>query len=290
MALLTINGIPCEIYVGEDGQAGGVQESWPEEGPKAVVEYTCDWSSRYALMQGLRGGVYGGVAVFPHAYPPSPNLYCKSIGQVRGIKPRPASGFLTYEKAVVPAEYGIPTWNLQASDPAGSHSDPSGKELCRTRFRTSVEVMRPPSGAFYWESGPDATKKIPDSASGLIRVKVEINIQRMWLPRVPLSDMIVYSGTVNQTPVQVGDYTFPKGTLMYMTANAGQTEDSLDGMTFEGEHVLVGCGPTIDGTGTPKYPEWNQIMARDGTWNYVNTESDGSGDRPYRYTEFWDKI
>jgi len=295
----TIGGETCEIYWGPDGTSHGIRESWPAEGPRAVVHYACPWASRYRVMAALRGGWAAGVRVPPHAYPDSPNLYCLSIGEVEGIKARRGDGgWASYQRAIVPAEYGIPQWDTLASDPAAPLTDPSGKPFTRTRTRASAEVFQPPVGAYYWKAGPDSGKKLSDSTLGLIRPRTEIQVARLFSPYVPLDYARRCMGMVNSKPVRIADTTYEKGTLMLAAMNAGDASDdgngsgSVEGKTFEVEWTLIGNGYvfTGDGSATQFSPDWNQFMGKDGQWHYVTTKSDGTGDMPYIYTDFWNGL
>lgn len=299
MAGLTIGGVPCTIYWGEDGQSHGIRESWPSEGPRATVHYLCAWSKRYQLMAALRGGVAGFVRVIPHQYPTSPNLICLSIGEVEGLKGRrDSNNWATYESAIIPAEYGIPAWDTVASAPDEPQSDPSGKAFTKTKMRASAEVFQPPLGAYYWKDGPDVGKKLNDSQIGIIRPRVEIQMTRLFAPFVPLDFARAYLGMLNDKPVYIADTIFQRGTLMLAAFDAGDGSDdgsgagSLEGKTFELQYTFVGNGYVDDGSGTSTLiaPDWNQYLGSDGKWHFITTKSDGTGSTPYFYADYYEVI
>src|SRR3954452_3663320 len=84
----------------------GLDEAYPgPEGPTARVTFRCAWDDRFKLVADLIGGSVvvkpqGGLAAilrtFPFAYPPSPNLYCRSI---ESIKPFGKPKILPYPPA-----------------------------------------------------------------------------------------------------------------------------------------------------------------------------------------------
>lgn len=291
---ITINGVLAEVYFGEDGTQGGIQESWPEGQPaRVVVHYSCAWSDRFALMAGLRGGVSGGVVVSPHAYPHSPNLVCVGIGEIKVVKPRVVDGFAVYDYAVVPAEYSVPQFDMTAGTLGAAYADPSGKPFTNTDWAVTVEVFQPPTGSYYWEGGAHAGKPVPDSSLGIIRPRIEFTLRRSWLPYPPLAFFAAYSGSLNDDDVVISDHTFPRGTLLLPGGQGGMVRDgSTEGRTGELAYTLVGNGPVQDGSGSTFTPEWNHFLSPDGSWQYVNLlpSSPAATKRPYRYTDFWDHL
>lgn len=291
---ITINGVTAEVYLGEDGSQGGIQESWPEgQAARVVVHYGCAWSDRFALIAGLRGGVVGGVVVLPHAYPHSPNLVCVGIGEIKPTRPRMVNGFIEYEYAVVPAEYGVPQFDMSATSAGSNYADPSGKPFTNTDWTLTVEALQPPTGSYYWEGGAQAGEPVPDSSLGIVRPRFEFTIRRSWLTYPPLAFFAAYGGGVNAAPVRISDHTFPRGTLLLPGGQGGMGRDgSLEGRTGELSYTIVGNGPVQDGAGAAFTPEWNHFLSIDGSWQYVNLDgtSPTAAKRPYRYTDFWDHL
>ena len=142
---LNIGGVTCAIYV-----ADGITESFPaNSGATARVTFKCFWSDRYQLVRALRGYVNAFAASFayviPYQYPPSPNLVCTGIGEIRGIGPSTDStGWLQYRFALVPAEFSVPSY--QAFNYYDGAGDPSGQLFTTTTFKVSSEVFVRPAG------------------------------------------------------------------------------------------------------------------------------------------------
>jgi hypothetical protein len=288
---VNINGVQATVYTGADGNDGGLEESWPEGQPaRAVIHWKCPWEQRFALIQGLRGGWFGWVLYLPHPYPYSPNLTCVGIGQIKGIKPRTVDGMLAYAEAIVPAEYGVPKFDFTPASPASPGADPSGKAYTRTSWNVSTEPYRPPGGTLYFEGGSLVAAAIPEESISLLRPRIEFTLTRYWLQSAPLYEVLSYAGDVNDETVTIGNLTFPRGTLWFAGAGGGSEQtESLDGRTGELTYTLIGNGPVMGSTGRIQ-PEWNHFLAPDGVWRYANTEVDGSGERPYRYSNWWDLL
>jgi hypothetical protein len=281
-----------EVHTGRDGDAGGHVLSWPEEGGiQATIHWQCPWSQVYAALRYLRGGVYGLTTILPHQHPDLPELVCTSIGEVKGIQAkRRSDGFIEYAEAVIPATYTLPRFDPTGGNPGAEQADPSGKPLTRTRIRVSTEVFSPPKGAFYWESGPNANQAVPESAMGVFRPRMEFTLTRYWLTRVPVSFCMTYGGTVNSVAVQIGDYHFPRGTLLFVEPEVNEGLDSAEGYTYDATWNFVGNGPVSDGAGGVIVPEWNQFMDADGKWYYIDNNPSGAGSRPYRYADAWNNL
>jgi hypothetical protein len=300
---ITVNGVTATVYLGEDGGSGGIEESWPEGQPaKVVVYYKVPWASRYAFIAGLRGGVSAGTVLLPHAYPHSPNLSCVGIGSIRPIKPKLSStGLIDYQWAIVPAEYGVPQFDMTGSSTGdgaggsgGTGADPSGKAFTNTSWNITTEMFVPPVGSYYWEGGPsDGSLVAPSDATlGLFRTRIEFTVRRSWLPAPRLADAFLYAGTVNNKPVRIADFRFNRGTL-WLAGVAGGMErtESIDGRSGEMSYTLVGSGIVWDAAGAvATQVEWNQYMGAGGAFYYVNTAADGTGKRPYAYTNYWDYL
>jgi hypothetical protein len=108
----TINGVSCDELV------EGLSEGIHGEGPVAVKKYLCDWSSRYAVANGLLGlatnsGGENGSIVFgsgPARYPESPNLLAREVG-IEGVgQPTQGTSQIQFPKAVITVNYGVTPW------------------------------------------------------------------------------------------------------------------------------------------------------------------------------------
>lgn len=287
---ITIGGVACEFELGADGSARSLSESWGSDGPKIALRYKCDFSKRYTLAQALRGGVVAGTRTTPHACPYSPNLYCLALGEFEYIKPRvdAATGLLIYDQAIVPAEYGVPTWDAFGSAPGTPQSDPSGKAFTETTGKASVEVFQPPSGAYYWQSGPNSGKKVTDSTLGLFRPRTEFTVRRRFLPHVPLAAANLYLGSLNSITLYYGDMAYPPGTVLFATFDFEPNSDSIEGKTFDVTYTLVANGP-VSSAGTLITPTWNQFMDTNGQY-YAVADAATSGHPPYKVLDYWSNL
>ena len=271
-----------------------MSESWPAEGgPSAVVTFQCRWADRYALAKALKGGVSQAadgsiVYLSPFRYPPSPNLRCLEIGRIEGKKmvTDQETGWPLYELAVVPAVFSVPTWQPIGSDEGGGGeaeqvADPSGRPWVTTTVNCSAEVVVPPKGTYYFA---DETK-VPDGGVGIILPQCEVTFKRMWMPYLPLKAMMALIGAVNAAPMRVGDYTFPRGTLLFANGPSQQDVDVDGVVTTNCEYKFLGRGN--DSKGFPI--EWNMLLSKGGDWQYISTSPDGGttpGQTPFRYADF----
>ena len=260
-----------------------VSEAYPEEGgPTATVTFQCRWGDRYALAKALRGGVsvlHGAIAyAAPYRYPTSPNLRCLDIGGIVGKKEvtDQVTGWLLYELAVVTANFRVPTYGTDAGDT----SDPSGKPWTTTSINASAEVIVPPAGSYFFADGT----KVPDSGLGLLVPQCEVAMKRHWMPYLALAEVMGAIGGVNATPVEVGNYTFARGQLLFANGPSAQDVATDGNVATDLEYKFLGRGDDEDGNPI----DWNMLLSKGGTWQLVNTAKDGSGRYPFRYVELND--
>ena len=223
--------------------------------------------------------VVGGVITrnAPWPYPPSPNMYCREIGAIRGIKPITGSdGWVYYETCVIPATFLVPTWGFTADDPA-SQNDPSGQPWTTTVFNLSASEYQPPKGTFYWLGGTQAGKKVLNGIPGLLRPNVEISMTRHLMPWNPLEFAVAGIGTVNAAEFTIADKTFPPGYAFFAGVRSTESPDSFGSKTWEWEYTFLANTDH----------EWNQIIDDANTYQYLNTAADGSGSGPFKYYDWW---
>lgn len=281
---INVNGWPAAIF--EDGTGNGVTESVDADGPRANVLFKVDYATRYEFLKRLGGySEYTGGTVVRHnpfAYPPSPNMYCFGIGDIKGIKPRRQSlgGWLDYELAIVPAIFTVPKWSFDLqTDPNGNPNDPtdlSGQPWTTTDIRVNGEVFTPPGGTYYYIAGFGPKMPVEDSTVGIIKCHAEISIKRHWLPYIPIDEAMTYLGTVNKTAVSFGNRVFLKGTLLFAGFGATKTIDTIGNITNDVTYTVLA-----------KTEDWNEFTGRDGSQYLINSSDDGSGSYPYSYVDFW---
>ena len=125
------NYIPNVITVEFQELDGSPEETYTENGFRAVCHYKCEWDDRHTLCQELKGGVrtVGGdtIIVMPHPYPHSgapDGCVCRSAGIVRlkdcQIQAEDAAQqYACYPHAEVIAEYVVPEWTTGDGEPDG---------------------------------------------------------------------------------------------------------------------------------------------------------------------------
>lgn len=267
---LQIAGIPVTIAFEDLGDRAVVEMAPDQAGLQATVIFKCAWAQRLNVIKGLLGYVTPNgasiVRVPPVFYPDLPKLYCKSVGEVKAIKPRVRStgdGWFDAAYALITANFGAPVWQLDDA------ADLSGKLWTTTRTRTSAEVFIPPVGAYYFET---TGKPVPEANVGIMRPKIEISMTRHWLPYMPLAEAAAAIGHVNSGTLTLGNFTFAAETLLFAGMSTQPAADTIGNVIQEVEYCLLG---NMDGI------SWNKFFSPAGTWDYINTAAGGGGSRPF---------
>lgn len=276
MPLWTVNGYDVELYHGDGDGSGAITEASPYgQGPSATVQLQTEWAGRYDVFTYLQGYATGGsgsiLRVLPIAYPPSPNLFCLSIGGIKGIRYK---GGWDYERCQFTAEFGVPSFTMD-----GVSADPSGKLWTTTRSRVSAEVTTVPTGTFYWTAGVDAGTTVADSQLGILAPRVEVSMTRHMMPYAPIQETLAYIGSVNASSVTLGNRTFDAGHLLFAGANITETADVASNRTYEVEYVLMGASH-----------DWNALLDKGMVYRLVNTSAGGGGNYPFSYLDYWDNL
>jgi hypothetical protein len=299
--LLEINGVPCNIYLGDNATGYGITESNAPDGYQATVYFQCYWDDRMDLIAGLVGTVkYQGNTIIrtdPFAYPLSnqdsidedgnvyPNrLFCTSISSIAGTKPwTDASGdnvglanWLGYAYAVIQAEFTSPPYLIEdllgdgvtPTDP--SFNDLSYQTYCTSNIRASGEVFSPPGGAFIWATGALAGKPLQDLGASQIRTRSEITITRIRMPLIPMTTIGSLIGTVNQTPFLIAGQLFPMGSMLFNGINPSPRSDPYNrGIIWDIELTFLGNSPAnTNGI----VLDWNYFLDPMGVWSLVTTK------------------
>ena len=224
-----INGAQVGIYVGENGEEGGIQQTWGEKGLELNVAFTTPWATVPLLLQGLRGRVsYTGESIQrtpPWTFPNGDGLtnwnrfLCDGTGEITGIKWRTdttgavtgLAGWGYYQTAIVPAHFSVPTYQVIQLYPNGQN-DPSGMPYTTTTFSVSGEVFMPPSGTYRYEQNKKVL--VEDAYAGIARTRTEIKITRHYMPIIPLQETQAVIGAINSYPMTFADYTYPIGSIL----------------------------------------------------------------------------
>ncbi len=283
-----VNGVPCSLYVGEDGQQGGLRVTYPPDGPHATMVLQCPWAGLSAVYNGLRGGVINGVRVPPTQFPYGENLFCTAVSDPVSIGyTRWNDGFPGYKLARFTAEFTVPPFDFLDHDPTTPHMDPSGWAYTTTTLRTSAEMFSPPYGSYYWEQLTDVGKPVAGATVGKLLTKTEYSVKVHWMSTGDIPGIADLEGTLNLNPVQIGATTYPKGTLLFASGNSEIAPESFGGRIWNYEYIFIGNGPVDDPFWGVMIPEWNMYMNSYGTYSLINTKADGSGKRVYPYADAW---
>jgi hypothetical protein len=197
----------------------GFEEGMNSQGPHARKSFLVEeWSDRYAVANGLLGfvqsvpGAVGGSFAIarPAVYPDSPNLYCREV-TIQGIgKFSDGAMQSQFEKAVVSAHYGVPTFAAtRQADPAAMHGfSPAQPILYATQeLDFSVEYIKLPGASLQLSDGTPVYDDFP--------FRVPIAHLNLTLHQVPYLDMAtIYSkmGLVNNATFLGG----ATGKVMFM--------------------------------------------------------------------------
>ena len=275
---LQVLGVPVTIDLEGMGERAVVERFGPG-GMEADVIFKAPYNRRFDVIKGLLGGSVGAGKTLtywkPIRYPPLPQLFCTSIGDCTGIKPFTDNlGWVNYKYVRIPAHFSVPTWDAIPGLPT---PDPSGIERTTTRFRVSSEVFSPPIGSYYYIGGAYNGNPVAASSQSVMRSKVEVVMTRHLMPFVPLAASLRYTGTVNDAPLLLADYLFPRGCVLFTGIDTDPTSDPSTGVrawdvpfTFVGNYVI----------------EWNALMDPGGQWRLVNDKKTGAGNFPFSYTSF----
>ena len=276
---LTIGGVSCTIALEDLGDSAIVESVSQDGGPEANVVFRCAYGDRYTLARALLGtSVAVGrtiVRTLPFAYPPSPNLYCLAIPEIKGIKPRrDATGWVYYQLAQLTAQFGRPKYDYTATA-ADGQNDPSGHAWTTTRVKVSAEVLTPPDGAFYIGPFSPNGKKVEEASVGIVRANCEVAVTRHFLPFVPLDEVMSLIGSTNLYPIQFSNHVFQQGCLLLVGCDTTPNTDPASNHTQEVTYTFLG-----------KSNDWNQFIAKDGSLQFLNSRIDNTGTTPYSYQDF----
>jgi hypothetical protein len=279
-----IGGVTCKVFAGDNDGQGAVDESWSMGSPpKAVAKIKCAYADRYTMFRGLVGSIsISGTTIIrnpPFQYPPSPGLICTEISSCIGIgrMATDSTGWATWPAAIVTCVFSYPGFSTDSGSPAGQ-GDPTGQAYTTTRTRTSGEVFTPEGGTFFWNGGSDNGKQVSESSIGLVRPRTEISITRHMLPVMNLNFLESYIGSVNANPIPIGNYTYGTGTILFAGFSTEPSADVTGAPAQEVEYTLLANGNGQD---------WNQLIDRDYTFQFVSTNKLGGGTKPFEYKDWW---
>lgn len=247
----------------------GITEAVPgESGPTATVRYKVyNAADRYSFVQQLLG-LWSGTSpgnisyIGPFQYPPSPNLVCTSVPEIRGFdKPKPLSIGLPYlfnKSAIVTAVFTRPVW--QAATNGGYFS---------IEFAGNGEVLTIPETTFRFNDGTPTNTPV-----GVQIMGAEINVTRYRLPFLPDFYMTALAGLINNAPFQIGNVLYAAGTLLFAPGNSLTQSDPLGNLTYQAQYKFL-----------YRNPGWNYYLHPSRTGGF-QTITDGNGQTPYQSGNF----
>lgn len=298
--LLSIGGVACNIYTGEDGQDGHLVEAVPEKGgDRATVRIICSWANRYTLRAALLGtvGYQDGqiVRTPPFQYPlnvieqgavqngtlvPS-RLFATAITEIRGIKWQsdPSGGFTglagwgQFLFAVLTVEFTSPPYLVQQVSSA-TGGDLVGLTYATSEIRLSGEVVAPPTGSYTWAAGEYKNQEVKDAHVGFTRPRNELSVTRIRLPLVPYETITYLVGTVNALFIPVGAHQVSPHAALFLGANPHPYSDPVSrAIVYDVELLWLLNGDTLD-VGTDL--SWNYFLDPAGQWNLIQNSNDAS--------------
>lgn len=267
----TSNTLPVPFSIMWDQ---GITEANPETGPQATVRFKCLWSDHYALVNGLLGLWSGtspsGVAyVGPYEYPPSPNLFCTSVSSIVGlgkpfIIPNNFLGqtvglpWIARKRAIVTAHFTRPAY--QPATNGGYFS---------IQFAGAGEFLTLPETTYRFADGTPTNTPI-----GILIPEAQITVTRYKMAFLPDFYMTFLTGQLNDSPFQIGNVTYAKGSLLFMPGNSSTESDTLGNITYTAEYRFM--FRPID---------WNFYLHPNRTTGFALV-TDGNGNSPYQYSNF----
>ncbi len=302
---IDVNGVPAFIYVGDDGEQGGIIESWTDRGLEFTVFFHVDWADRIDFIRKLRGSVsYLGnniLRLLPWTIPiPDTDSLKWSRYLCVGTDPFIPKKFRTnqdtgwgeYDTVVIPAHFATTPYQVgDGQIPTAAQNDPSGLPYTSCKFHSTGEVFAPSSQFYSFANHPDV--KVEDVGVAIWRTRTEINITRYFMPIIPLNELQAVINTVNKKPMNFSNVQYAEESILCTSIeNSEPYGDPGNGLLVQDIHyVLIANGPSPDPADKGETLSWNKFLmpftpgpgaaASASTWDKL---VDGNGNPPYRST------
>lgn len=254
-----------------------------EHGSLLVVqELIVDWGDRYTIRSTLLAGI--GM-VYPHA---TPTAYCKkvSIQPVLAKNTADASGYATFEKAILQAEYRSPS----TVDPEIFTIDGSSVQISE-EFIPTLKAVRLPYENFEWAS--DSAPLEPDDAP----IK----------PLYGVEYIQTHHNIVESTMGESGAYkVLWEIAQLVGFVNAASVTTRLLNITFSAQQLL--CKPpvirrtagnlvTVEYRFGAEFPSWNEFWRGDlldtstdpdtyGKWDTIKVKGESETYETFHLADF----
>lgn len=311
-----IAGVQAAIFVGEDGDQGGIRPSWTDQGLVVHIDFLIHWNEYIRFLQILAGSSsYANKNYFrrlPAKLPrilgdDSPGLpgqqdkyqwdrmICMGTGEFRPIKFRTDSegdatgtvGWGMYAMVVVPTIWSVPTYIVDDKQfaPDFPGADLSGFPYTTTQIKAAGEAYSPYSSGYKFRSSGET---IDDSKVGLIRPKMDISITRHGMPFVDTDKLNAMIGKTNGIQLVFGNTVFKPESMLYISYDYDSRPDvSTGGLTYDITHHILANGLVEDVDGNQQ-SSWNYFVSPDGRWDQVVRVDDEES--PYSTVEMRHEI
>lgn len=246
----------------------GIEEGGTLESPEATVGFKVAWSDRINFMNFVCGTTLGGpgaiVRTLPAQYPPSPNMYATREFRIQPLgKLQTLNNWVTYPYALVSIKFAIPHYDFDGS------TDASGKPWTTTSFDVGGEFLTLPDSAYKFTGGIPANGSV-----GKVIPQISITMKKHWMPYLPVAEMFNLVGTVNNAPVNLGNFVAPTETLLFLGGTNSREADTAGGVSQEVDYKM-----------TYRPISWNKFLHPNGTSGFQYL-FDGGGNKVYSLGDF----
>lgn len=263
-----LDGVPFSVHL--DG--GEFTESVTDKGPQATVPYLVDWRDRYRFANALMGSYEGAQGrptyVGAHRYPDSPNMFCLGVPRIKGLGERPlgTSGFFDcYAKAIVTANYGVPSYDDENQSNPDQQLDPEDPiTYCKMSVRLSGKGIEIAEGKLEFEDN----SKAYDGSMHYIEAESEITLEFPKIPYLPWRAIKPYIGRLNDVPM----FGCDRGQLLL---SGMDTDDAATSEGRRGQQVVL--------TYLWQDRDWNTVIDETGAARIVRYRSGKL--RPFLYRD-----
>jgi len=308
---LSINGINCAIFVGEQGDQGGIIEQWTDRGLEIRIEFIVKWSDRIRFIQTLRGSAAVDesgniVRIDPWTLPANPNdplpdfpvfsdhpyywnyYLCIGTDPFRPIKPKVdqdgsetgLEGWLYYDYVLIPARFAIPPYRIGAF--TGIYeigTDLSGYPYTSVKGKASGEVFQCWNNSYKFENINQ-----PAGDVGLIRSRQEFTITRYMMPFLDTEKYDALIGKVNDEEIKIGTTTYKRESMLYMGYEPEWIGDPSTGLLFCNVHHSIMANGVMRTTDGIENSSWNWALTKNGAFDKMVSRDNGTP--PYTSSEF----
>lgn len=300
---LSVNGIPCGIYLGPNGDQGGIVEHWTDHGLEVKVDFLVPWGDRIGFIQALRGvaGVDGNgnvtredpwtlpittIDFCPKAAPYNETPYfwdsylCIGTDPFRPIKPlvdqdgsvTGIAGWVFYEYVVIPARFAVTPYQIgEFSNNYNYGDDLSGYPYTSIKARASGEAFQAWYNAYVFTA-----TQAPASDVVIIRPRQEFTITRYMMPYVDTDKYDNLIGKVNENPLTIGTTFYGSESVLYMGYEPEWISDPSTGLLFYNiHHTVMANGVVRDADDNPS-SSWNMYLTKTGRWRSVSLRTNAA--------------